>query len=167
MLRSVYNQLQKILIILISRIYDWLSIWFHYSITLKIYQTKTGLYNSYKIKLMHKVNKNILSPLVLSKKSWHFCIAFQTGRHNWIFMFYGVFFHRNFAACCTHNPQQYSHFSIQLLRKSFLPLTSLFGILLRHIHVYPIGILLWTNILALDMQCSLSPMTMKWIYMIW
>lgn len=91
-LRSVYSQLQKILIILISRIYDWLSIWFHYSITLKIYQTKTGLYNSYKIKLMHKVNKNILSPLVLSKKSWHFCIAFQTGRHNWIFMFYGFFF---------------------------------------------------------------------------
>lgn len=36
----------------------------------------------YKIKLMHKVNKNILSPLILSKNGWHFCIAFQIGRHN-------------------------------------------------------------------------------------
>lgn len=166
MLRSVYNQLQKILIILISRIYDWLSIWFHYSITLKIYQTKTGLYNSYKIKLMHKVNKTFYHLLFYQRKVGTSVLPFKLEGIIEYLCFMG-FFHRNFAACCTHNPQQYSHFSIQLFRKSFLPLISLFGILLRHIHVYPIGILLWTNILALDMQCSLSPMTMKWIYMIW
>lgn len=162
MLRSVYNQLQKILIILISRIYDWLSIWFHYSITLKIYQTKTGLYNSYKIKLMHKVNKNILSPLVLSKKSWHFCIAFQTGRHNWIFMFYGFFSQKLCSIILNNIPIFLSNSSESLFFLSFHYLAFYWDI-----HVYPIGILLWTNILALDMQCSLSPMTMKWIYMIW
>lgn len=66
----------------------------------------------YKIKLMHKVNKTFYHLLFCQRMVGTSVLPFKLeGIIEFLcFMGFLFFYTRIFAACCTHNPQQYSFF---------------------------------------------------------